>query len=86
MVKPRSGLMHIERQVVGTWAEFIDDVEAHFGVRDLPLSTTMLSSDHSSVVVHSTGDISTEKPNCCLAVSPKEVLVTTVEPTEPMLN
>jgi hypothetical protein len=59
------------RQVVSDWHEFISDVEAHFGVGDLPPSTTILGADHLNVVVHASEDIS---PN---------VMDTTVESTEP---
>jgi hypothetical protein len=41
MVKPRSDRRHRLHQVVGDWPEFIDDVEAHFGVGDLPPSTIL---------------------------------------------
>ncbi|KAK1612329.1 hypothetical protein QYE76_036002, partial [Lolium multiflorum] len=73
------------RQVVSDWPEFINDVEAHFGVGDLPPLATILGTGHSTVVVHVSGHISPGTPTRCLPVSPKEVMATTSQPTEPTL-
>lgn len=50
------------RQVVGEWHEFMYDVEAHFGVGELPPSTQILDAAPPSVVLHATGDISVTQP------------------------
>jgi hypothetical protein len=66
------------RLVVTDWPEFIDDVEAHFGVGDLPPSTTILGADHLSVAVDASGDIS---PNVMdKAVEPMELATQMAEP------
>jgi hypothetical protein len=66
------------RQVVTDWPEFIDDVEAHFGVGDLPPSTTILGADHLSVAVDASGDIS---PNVMdKAAEPMEPATQMAEP------
>jgi hypothetical protein len=57
MVKPRRDRRNRLHQVVGDWPEFIDDVEAHFGVGDLPPSK-ILGVAYLSVDFNACGDIS----------------------------
>jgi hypothetical protein len=69
------------RQVVSDWPEFIDDVEAHFGVRDLPPSTTVLGADHLNVVVDASGGIS---PNVMDKAAEPVELATVTHMAEPV--
>lgn len=73
------------RQAVGDWPEFMDTVEAHFGVEDPPPATPIVGAAPPSVVVHASGDISPAPPTRCLTVNPKEVMDTAAEPTEPTI-
>jgi hypothetical protein len=72
------------RQVVSDWPEFIDDVEAHFGVGDLPPSTLILGVDHLNVTVDASGGIS---PNVMdKAVEPVTHLAEPVAPSDEMIQ
>lgn len=70
------------RQAVGDWSEFMDNVESHFGVADLPPLVPIMGVSHPSYSVHASEDISPKPPNSCLPVSFKEVMVTAANPTE----
>jgi hypothetical protein len=69
------------RQVVSDWPEFIDDVEAHFGVGDLPPSTSVLGADHLNVVVDASGGIS---PNVMDKAAQPTELATVTHMAEPV--
>jgi hypothetical protein len=67
-------------QVVGDWSEFMESVELHFGVADLPPLTPILGTAQPSVNVHASEYISCATPIRCLKESEREVMDRAVEP------